>query len=132
MQAMMAAGSVACEELDMSLHDELEPRLAMQYEPTTYRRRIAGHDVIIHCHHYNARLQRTIEGARGIDGKGILVAAAEAVFSHQLRQAIRSDDDEARRIALAELLYSHLGFGRIDLSAIASGVVTASSSHFVE
>lgn len=116
----------------MSLHDELEPRLAMQYEPATYRRRIAGHDVIIHCHHYNARLQRTIEGARGIDGKGILVAAAEAVFSHQLAQAIRPEDDPARRAALAEQLYRHLGFGRIDLSELAAGTVTASSSHFVE
>ena len=62
----------------MTLED-LPTRLAMQYEPTIYRRRIAGHDVIIHCHHYNARLQRTIEGARGIDGKGILVAAAGAM-----------------------------------------------------
>ena len=116
----------------MSAYNELEPRLTMQYEPATYRRRIAGHDVIVHCHHYNARLQRTIEGARGIDGKGILVAAAEAVFSHQLRQAMRPDDDAARGLALAELLYRRLGFGRIDLSALAGGVVTASSSHFVE
>jgi predicted hydrocarbon binding protein len=113
-------------------HDELATRLAMQYEPTIYRRRIAGHDVIIHCHHYNARLQRTIEGARGIDGKGILVAAAETVFGDQLRQALRPEDDAATRWALAELLYRHLGFGRIDLTKIEAGEVSASSSHFVE
>jgi predicted hydrocarbon binding protein len=111
---------------------DLVPRLTMQYEPATYRRRIAGHDVIIHCHHYNARLQRTIEGARGIDGKGILVGAAEVVFGDQLARALRPGDDEATRWAVAELLYRHLGFGRIDLSRIGEGIVTADSSHFVE
>ncbi len=111
---------------------QLESRLAMQYEPTTYRRRIAGHDVIVHCHHYNARLQRTIEEARGIDGRGLLTAAAETVFSDQLSHALRPEDDEPTRWALAELLYRHLGLGRIDLSAIAQGEVVASSSHFVE
>ncbi|MBZ5708382.1 V4R domain-containing protein [Nannocystis pusilla] len=111
---------------------DLVPRLTMQYEPATYRRRIAGHDVIIHCHHYNARLQRTIEGARGIDGKGILVGAAEVVFGDQLARALRPGDDEVTRWAVAELLYRHLGFGRIDLSRIGEGIVTADSSHFVE
>ncbi len=113
-------------------HEDLPTRLAMQYEPTIYRRRIAGQDVIIHCHHYNARLQRTIEGARGIDGKGILVAAAEAVFGEQLTQVLRPEDSLATRWALAELLYRHLGFGRLDLSQIEAGEVSAASSHFVE
>ncbi|PCC71810.1 V4R domain-containing protein [Nannocystis exedens] len=116
----------------MAIDSDLAARLAMQYEPATYRRRIAGHDVIIHCHHYNARLQRTIEGARGIDGKGIIVGAAETVFADQLARALRPDDDEARRWAVAELLYRHLGFGRIDLSQVGAGIVTADSSHFVE
>jgi predicted hydrocarbon binding protein len=116
----------------MATAKDLEDRLAMRYEPATYRRRIAGHDVIIHCHHYNARVQRTLEGARGIDGKGLIVRAAESVFADQLARAGRPEDDEAARFALAELLYAHLGFGRIDLAQIAAGVVTASSSHFVE
>jgi hypothetical protein len=116
----------------MATGNELEGRLAMQYEPATYRRRIAGHDVIIHCHHYNARLQRTLEGARGIDGKGLIAGAAEAVFADQLARASRPEDDEATRFALAERLYARLGFGRIDLGRIAAGVATASSSHFVE
>jgi predicted hydrocarbon binding protein len=116
----------------MAIDSDLAPRLAMQYEPATYRRRIAGHDVIIHCHHYNARLQRTIEGARGIDGKAIMVGAAETVFADQLARALRPDDDDARRWAVAELLYRHLGFGRIDLSRVDADEVTADSSHFVE
>jgi predicted hydrocarbon binding protein len=116
----------------MATGKDLEGRLVMQYEPATYRRRIAGHDVIIHCHHYNARLQRTLEGARGIDGKGLIARAAESVFADQLARAILPEDDEATRFALAELLYARLGFGRIDLGRIAEGVVEASSSHFVE
>lgn len=116
----------------MANGSDLEPRLAMQYEPATFRRRIAGHDVIIHCHHYNARLQRTIEGSRGIDGKGIIVAAAETVFADQLARVLRADDSEADRWALAERLYRHLGFGRLDLSRLGADEVTADSSHFVE
>jgi predicted hydrocarbon binding protein len=116
----------------MQSHEDLASRLAMHYEPTIYRRQIAGHDVIIHCHHYNARLQRTLEEARGIDGKGILTAAAETVFGDMLARALRPDDDEATRWAMAELLYRHLGYGRIDLSQISAGQVGADSSHFVE
>lgn len=112
--------------------DPIAPRLAMQYEAATYRRRIAGHDVIIHCHHYNARLQRTVEGARGIDGRGILVGAAETVFADQIAKALRPDDDDAARWAVVERLYRHLGFGRLDLARVADGEVFASSSHFVE
>lgn len=116
----------------MSISNDLDGRLAMQYEPVTYRRKIAGHDVIIHCHHYNARLQRTIEGARGIDGKGLIAGAAEVVFAGQVAQALRPEDDDAARLAVVERLYAHLGFGRIDLGQLAEGLVTASSSHFVE
>jgi predicted hydrocarbon binding protein len=116
----------------MTSDHELDSRLAMQYEPSTYRRRIAGHDVIIHCHHYNARLQRTIEGARGIDGRGIITGAAESVFRDQVTHALRPEDDAATRWRMVERLYAHLGFGRVDLSGIAEDAVTASSSHFVE
>ena len=30
-------------------HEPLESRLAMRYEPTTHRRRVAGHGVVVHC-----------------------------------------------------------------------------------
>ena len=115
-----------------TLHPHLERRLAMQYEPATHRRRVAGHEVIVHCHHYNARLQRTIEEARGIDGRGIVVAAAERAFAEQLSAAFEPGDDEPTRVALAQLLYRQLGLGRVDLSRLGSGEATASSSHFVE
>ncbi|MBX3225824.1 MAG: hypothetical protein KIT84_30395 [Labilithrix sp.] len=107
-------------------------RLALSYDAASYRRVIAGHDVILHCHHYNSRLQNTIEGATQIDGKGILRRAAEGVFAAQIASAFRPDDDVARKWAVAQSLYGHLGYGWFDVDEIARGVVTASASHFVE
>lgn len=118
----------------MQHHDaaDLRERLALVYNPQTFRRGIAGKDVIIHCHHYNTRLQRTVESAAEIDGKALLVAAAEEVFADHLARALRDDDPPATRWALAELLYAHLGYGRLDLSRIGEDEVTAPSSHYVE
>ncbi len=116
----------------MNHETAVESRFALRYEPETYRRVIADKDVIIHCHHYNARVQRTVEGAGKIDGKSIIRESAEAVFVEQLAAALREGDDDATRRAVAERLYAHLGFGVIDLSRAAAGEVRASASHFVE
>ena len=110
----------------------LTQRLALQYDGPSYRRVIAGKDVILHCHHYNSRLQRTIESVDLIDGKRLIVSTAEAVFAEHVDLALRSSDPAPTRWQVAELLYSRLGFGRLDLSRAAEGAVTASASHFVE
>lgn len=110
----------------------IESRFALHYDPTTYRRVIAGKDVIIHCHHYNSRVQRTVEDASTIDGKAILRSSAETVFAEQIRAALREGDDASTKRAVAERLYAHLGYGRLDLSEVAVGRVRASASHFVE
>lgn len=107
-------------------------RFALSYLPAAHRRLIAGKEVIIHCHHYNARLQRTIEGVKEIDGKEIIRSSAEAVFAEQIATALRDGDDEVTRWEVARQLYIHLGYGSFDTSAVADGVVTASHSHFVE
>lgn len=113
-------------------HESLGSRFQLTYAPESYRRVIAGKDVIIHCHHYNSRIQRTIEGASKIDGKAIIRESAEAVFCEQVRAALRPDDDAARRLAVAAGLYAHLGYGTLDLSQLAEGRVSASASHYVE
>lgn len=77
-------------------------------------------EVIVHGHHYTARLQRTIESARGIDGPQIVRSAAESVFAEH---ALPSWD-------AARDLYQQLGLGT--LSAPAEGCVEAPSSHVVE
>lgn len=109
-----------------------EDRLGMQYDKASYRRVIAGQEVILHCHHYNSRLQNTIEGAAHIDGKKIIARAAEAVFGAQIEHAFRPTDDEATRWRISQSLYAHLGYGWFDVDKVSEGTVIASSSHFVE
>ncbi len=89
-------------------------------------------EVIVHCHHYNARIQRTIEGAAAVDGKGIFVSVSESVFARHIANVLRPDDDAAQRLAVIEGLYAHLGFGRLHLDGLASGTLRASESHYVE
>jgi predicted hydrocarbon binding protein len=110
---------------------DIRSRFALVYDRALHRRVIGKKEVIIHCHHYHSRIQNTIEGASGIDGKGILSTAAEAVFTEQLRDVIRKEDALETRWAVAAALYAHLGFGLLDFSQVEQGVVTSSSSHFV-
>jgi hypothetical protein len=116
----------------MAPEDDLTPRFALVYDTESSRRIVAGLEVIIHCHHYNCRIQATIEGAANIDGKTIISSSAEAIADAHIRAASRPGDDPATRFRLAAALYAHLGFGRLDLTGIDDGIVTASASHFVE
>jgi predicted hydrocarbon binding protein len=111
---------------------ELGSRFALRYDPATYRRHIADKEVILHCHHYNSRLQHTIEGATAVDGRAIIVRAAEATFAQQIANAIEPTDDAATRLRVARNLYAHLGYGWLDFSEVDEGTVSASASHFVE
>lgn len=111
---------------------DFSDRFALEYDADTYRRIVGGQEVILHCHHYNSRLQRTVEGADGIDGKAIVRQTAEHVFSQHVRRVCRPGDDEPGRLEVAAALYRHLGFGDLDFSALSRGVVTAPSSHYVE
>jgi len=116
----------------MSEQREITQRFRLRYDSDSYRRVVGGKEVIIHCHHYNSRLQRTIEGATEVDGRAIVSSSAETVFAEHLRGLIRPEDDEATRWAVARALYAHLGFGSLNLEGAADGVVEAPASHFVE
>ncbi len=110
----------------------ISDRFALKYDPEQYRRVIAGREVILHCHHYNSRMQSTIEGATQVDGKNIFALAAEATFVGHIKAALLSSDDAATKSAVVSGLYSHLGYGALDLSQMEEGHVSASASHFVE
>lgn len=112
--------------------DELQERFKMVYDAPRSRRNIADKEIIVHCHLYNARLQNTIEETKQIDGKKIIVTAAEAVFSEQINNASQPEDSVEDKWQVAGALYSHLGYGKLDFSKINEGVITASSSHYVE
>jgi hypothetical protein len=110
----------------------MQRRFALQYKVDEHRRLIGGKETIIHCHHYNARLQHTIEQVTEIDGAKIIRDSAEAVFAEHVTNVIDPADDEAARISVMAELYAHLGFGRLDVSRAAHGIVTADQSHYVE
>ncbi|AKV04206.1 hypothetical protein AKJ09_10869 [Labilithrix luteola] len=111
---------------------ELGARFQLRFDNGAYRRWIAGKEVILHCHHYNSRLQNTIEGASAVDGRAIIVRAAEAVFRDHVANAIAQSDDLAMRLRVARNLYAHLGYGWLDFSRLDAGTITATASHFVE
>lgn len=110
----------------------MQDRFALDYKADVHRRMIGGKETIIHCHHYNARLQHTIEHVTEVDGAKIIRDSAETVFAEHVANVLRPDDDHATRLRVAEALYAHLGFGRIDASRAAEGIVTADQSHYVE
>jgi len=107
-------------------------RFALQYDWKNHRRQVVGEELIIHCHHYNSKLQHTIEGAAKIDGKHIITSSAQAAFAAFLSRAVRPTDSTVEKYAVASALYAYLGFGMLDLSKLEHGEVTASASHFVE
>jgi hypothetical protein len=107
-------------------------RFALQYDWTKHRRVIAGREVILHCHHYNSRIQHTVESASGVDGKHIIRSSAASVFSEHVALALLEGDDAATKWAVAAGLYAHLGFGDLDVRDAGNGRVEARSSHFVE
>jgi len=116
----------------MPIEHDLSDRFELEYDTVQHRRIVAGKEVVLHCHHYNALLQQSIEGASQIDGKAIIRSAAEHVFADHVRRAFRPGDSEADKFTVAQNLYRHLGFGVLDFTTMADGAITASTSHFVE
>jgi predicted hydrocarbon binding protein len=91
---------------------------------------IGGINTVIHCHHYNARMQRTLEENDRIDGKAILKNVAAEVYSEMITNLVNEGKEKSP--ALIEDLFRFLGFGKLDFSNLSTGKVTCSSSHFVE
>lgn len=107
---------------------------ATEIDNSRSRRLVAGTSVVLHCHHYNSRLQRAIEGAAGVDGRGIWMASAERSWAGTLARALDGVDGDRARWERALELYRYLGFGRLE---VPDGVVPDSrvhgvASHFVE
>lgn len=93
---------------------------------------ICKENTVIHCHHYNARLQNTIESENSINGSNILREAAEQVYLHQIKVHLKdrnySPEDSYKAIAD---LYSTMGYGNLFFEKTSENLVYSSSSHFV-
>ncbi len=111
---------------------QIRARFKMEYVPDRHRRIIAGQEVIVHCHHYNSRIQRTVEGAADINGKAIVRNACAKAFARQIAAGIEDGDDVETQWVVAEELFAELGYGRLDFSRASEGTVTQPSGHFVE
>ena len=73
----------------MLSRNDLGERFALQYQEAENRRVICGKNIVLHCHHYNSRLQHAMESAANVDGKSIFRSAAAYVFAdHIAREAI--------------------------------------------
>lgn len=100
-----------------------------------HRRVIVGAEpMVVHCHHYNAALQRFILDAGFVDSRSILVAAAAEVAHAQLTSLftalnLRTVEQRAR---LASSAYRWSGFGTFDLSGLSAdgGRVVTRHSHY--
>ena len=93
---------------------------------------VGGEPTILHCHHYNCFLQRSIQDAEYIDSAPILVGAAAEVAFAQLTNLLSRTPDIPARKTIVEALYRASGFGLIDLSTITpeGGEVRTHSTHY--
>lgn len=93
---------------------------------------ICHENTVIHCHHYNARLQNTIESEKEINGKKIIREAAEVAFFFQIKNLLNENQfsKEDSFLAISDL-YSTMGYGNLFFDKIAEGLVYSTSSHYV-
>ena len=116
----------------MYTREQLEKIFSLDYSSDTNRRIIAGKEIILHCHHYNSRIQRSVEKIPKIDGKSLIKGAAEVVFAEQFEHIKANANSEAQQWELASGMYQHLGFGKLDFSKVNEGVIRSQESHFVK
>jgi hypothetical protein len=102
------------------------------YDFAASRLVVGGEPMIIHCHHYNVFLQRSIQDAEYIDSAPILVGAAVEVVFAQLTELLSQTPDIPARKAIVEALYRACGLGLIDLGALTDrgGEVRTRSTHY--
>ena len=102
------------------------------YDFATNRLVVGGEPMILHCHHYNCFLQRSIQDAEYIDSAPILVGAAAEVAFAQLTDLLSRTPDIPARKATVEALYRACGLGLIDLSGVTDrgGEMRTRSTHY--
>ncbi|MEW6291368.1 MAG: hypothetical protein ACOY4W_17480 [Thermodesulfobacteriota bacterium] len=95
-----------------------------------------GVPVSLHCHHYNCGLLRVIEKFPHIDAHNILIRTAAEEFCQNFKSYFADQQPSctaADALRLAAVLYSVMGFGKIDLSQLGEegGTASSDSSYFV-
>ena len=102
-------------------------------KPETGERIVTGMNTIIHCHHYNARIQRTVEGVEVIDGKSVIRSSAENCFHQHVEYSLKTLElPKEKALEVATDLYPYLGFGQLDFSREKEGGNSNSVEVYVE
>lgn len=93
---------------------------------------LGGQEMVFHCHHYNCALQRAVTGSLGQAAAAELFRAAGAEAVRPQLVALTKTMGEGEALTWATTLFSELGFGALDLSAMAAlhGEVIVRQSHY--
>lgn len=106
----------------------------MTTENSVDYQKLSNHDGVLHCHHYNCFLQRTIQDPDYLDTDPLLKKAAALVaISHMnLLLAKAPDNSPGAALAIGAALCRDRGFGILDLSGVTEkgGRVMSSMSHY--
>jgi predicted hydrocarbon binding protein len=111
---------------------ELLNRIDFNFDASRFKRLLFGKELVVHCHHYNARIQGTLESSSKIDGKGIIRSSSQRVFYDFFVDLFQKHDSVDAKWILTQDLYRYLGYGLLDCSKVAEGKFSCSVSHFVE
>lgn len=101
------------------------------------KRMFEGKSLVFHCHHYNCYLQRTLEDAKMVDGKGIQINTARDVAFEHFTRVFRDHlelKNPRQKFAFASKFFQLTGFGLIDFSKVNSegGTVKCPVSHYAK
>jgi predicted hydrocarbon binding protein len=93
--------------------------------------------LVFHCHHYNCHLQKTIEDAQIVDGKGIQINVAREVAFNQFSKAYSLHPElktTKQKLDFAAELFQVQGFGKVVFTKIdeTGGVVKVPVSHYAK
>jgi hypothetical protein len=97
---------------------------------------LSGQPIVIHCHHYNINLQKTLEDTLGEKGLRLIYRSAEDATYHGLK-ALLAQYREIRtvksKLEMAAIWFQSSGLGIIYPQQVRScgGVIVSPSSHHV-
>ncbi len=112
-------------------------KLNISWNKKTNQRLVEGKSLVFHCHHYNCFLQRTLEDAKIVDGKGIQIESAREVAFEQFTKAFEDHQKlktAKQKLKFASNFFQIAGFGLIDFSKTNTegGTVTCPVSHYAK
>ena len=101
-----------------------------------HRMELSGLSIVMHCHHYNINLQKTLEDTLGQEGVALMVRSVEEA-SRSMFIALFEQFDQIKtvksKLEMAATMYQNCGLGIVHLLAVApeGGRVVSPSSHQV-